>query len=107
VNEFKTNDNVICWFWMYEDDDTYDALLWDENVLSINIGTMINASNIDGIGASGPLADNKNWDSGKPWPLFIPTSNSSYNQVHFWQQRSTEDQPTTVTINWYVCWWFE
>jgi len=107
VREFKTNDNVICWFWMYEDDDTYDDSLWNENVLSINIGTMINASDVNGIGASGPLTEKKEWDTGNPWPSFIPTSNSSYNQVHFWQQRSTEDEPTTVTINWYIRWWFE
>jgi hypothetical protein len=104
--ELKTNQNVICWFWMYEDDDgSDDDYLWDEDVLNINVDKMITAKSADDIGAAGPLATNKQWDTGHPLPT-IPTA-ASFNKVHYWQQRATSDEPTTITAHWYISWWFE
>ncbi|HON12047.1 MAG TPA: hypothetical protein PLE24_14365 [Chitinispirillaceae bacterium] len=102
ISEFKQDEKFICWYMLYEDDDgSANDVLWDENVLEIHVGSLVNAKDTVSIGASGSLSANKKWDIGTP--NAIPTVVKK-NRVHFWEQRANGP---VVTLHYYIYWWFE
>lgn len=102
VSEFKQDEKFICWYMLYEDDDgSANDVLWNENVLEIHVGSLVNAKDTISIGASGSLSASKIWDTGTP--NSIPNVVNK-NRVHFWEQRSNG---TVVTLHYYIYWWFE